>query len=77
LRLLDAEAVGRRVEEIRRCKESANGGDKGRHDPPARGSDHDGDQVNDGTVRKSAFPDDYKEYGSQRGDEAEREKYAG
>ena len=77
LRFLDAETVGGRVEEIRRCKQSANGGDKSRNDPPARGCDHYGDQIDDGTMRESAFPDDYKEYGSQRGDEAEREKYAG
>ena len=76
LRVLDAEAVCRRIKEIGRGEDPANGRDKRRHDAPTRRRDHDRDQVNDGTVRKPDLPHKKEQYRRQCRDQGEGEGYA-
>ena len=76
LRILDAEAVERRIEEEGRGEHAANRGNNRRYDaPPGRG-DHHRDQVDDGAVGKADLPDQRKQHGGDGRDQAERHEDA-
>jgi hypothetical protein len=71
LRILDAEAVKRRIEEEGRGQQAADGGKDRRHDAPAGGGDHHRDQIDNRAVAKPNFNDEAVQKAGDDGDQAE------
>ena len=76
MRVGDAEAVERRVEEEGGSEHPADGGEDRRHDAPARGRDHYRDQIDHGAVAEPGLDDDEIDCRGDGRDHAKRQQNA-